>query len=512
MLAERNDLRLELTLEERRRRFQAARLSAEQSDATDGVAFFERNMTRLGLDGPSSSAGSEPPLRAVPATDPGPMAHLHALEQRVESLQFRPSNNLQMMKELRARRKAQLAAEKDRRIRRMKAMKDATPPPSSASTACARTPMNAPQSKNHEVYDDDIDASDDDDDEQRRQETSTESSAHELFLSAKREELEANYARLHDIGVERRERDLEILSAIRERRRLRSAADHEAACRDIIASLASFAMTLSEQRLTLDSPEYLALRQSCWLAPSQVTDATSEDNERVLETRDLVHQFMALTGVWTPHAPLGIDRSLVLELDRRLETFATRVAALSSDCDALQWPSNERPQSLSPLIVAVFTSDERSAQLTRAFAAAQSLLFLNIDELVDESIQHSYDPQKQSEHAASLGPREVRANSTCHGGLGYLIDASVIAAACAWGVWASIADAATEELTCVRRHGSGACGRCHATREAEHGERTSQRIVRRMSSAQLSQVCTCSRPGDRQLERADPCVCCVCAI
>ncbi|KAJ0395359.1 hypothetical protein P43SY_000939 [Pythium insidiosum] len=401
MLAERNDLRLELTLEERKRRFQAAKLCAEQADAADGVAFFERNMTRLGLDGPSSGAGAEPPLRAVPATDAGPLAHLQALEQRVGSLQFRPSNNVQMMKELRARRKAQLAAEKDRRIRRMKAMRASTPPTSSIAETNQRATATEQWMSQH-----DEDDEDDDSDDDERRETTTGFSAHEQFLQTKKEELEANYARLHDIGVVRRERDLEALSGIRAQRRLRSTAEHEAVCRELIASIASFAITVSEQRLVSDSPEWLALRQSYWHAPFRVISPIVDDTEDGdLGSRDVMRRFLGLTGVWSRFAPLHKDRSLAFDLERRLEVFAERVAALAVDCDALSLsPTATGDGALTT--VAVFTADERCARLARSFAAAQALLFIDVDELVEECIQHSYDPQKQADHAASLAPRE----------------------------------------------------------------------------------------------------------
>ncbi|KUF99347.1 Guanine nucleotide-binding protein subunit beta-2 1 [Phytophthora nicotianae] len=116
----RDDLRLELTLEARRQIYKESKLAESQQDGAVGVVEFEKNMNRLGL----ASDRAEQPLRAIPASDTGALAHFHSLEKRVEGLDFRPSSNVKMMKELRKRRKAQLAAEKDRRMRRQKALAD----------------------------------------------------------------------------------------------------------------------------------------------------------------------------------------------------------------------------------------------------------------------------------------------------------------------------------------------------------------------------------------------------
>lgn len=120
LATERDDLRLELALEARRQVAIEGKLAESQNDAVDGVIEFEKNMNRLGLAGD----GVTHSLRAIPATDEGALTHLRNLEKRVEDLDFRPSNNVKMMKELRKRRKAQLAAEKDRRMRRQKALAD----------------------------------------------------------------------------------------------------------------------------------------------------------------------------------------------------------------------------------------------------------------------------------------------------------------------------------------------------------------------------------------------------
>ncbi|KAG7398085.1 hypothetical protein PHYBOEH_011719 [Phytophthora boehmeriae] len=118
LATERSNLRLELTLQARQQINADVRLAESQHDGTAGVVDFERNMNRLGL----TFEAAEQSLRAIPANDPGPRVHLRGLELRVEDLDFRPSNNIKMMKELRKRRKAQLAAEKDRRMRRQKAL------------------------------------------------------------------------------------------------------------------------------------------------------------------------------------------------------------------------------------------------------------------------------------------------------------------------------------------------------------------------------------------------------
>jgi hypothetical protein len=115
---ERNDLRLELTLEKRREIFHERRTSESRLDAAQGVVDFEKNMTRLGL---GQGTTDQEVLRAIPVDDEGAVAHFYNLERRVEELDFRPASNIKMMKELKRRRKAQLAAEKDRRIRKQRA-------------------------------------------------------------------------------------------------------------------------------------------------------------------------------------------------------------------------------------------------------------------------------------------------------------------------------------------------------------------------------------------------------
>lgn len=126
LTVEHNDLRLELALQERARIHAQRKLAGIQRDASEGVVDFEKNLMRLGLGGGSATGSSAQSLRAIPVNDEGALAHFRKLEQRVEELEFRPSNNVKMMKELRARRKAQLAAEKDRRMRRRKAGGDHT--------------------------------------------------------------------------------------------------------------------------------------------------------------------------------------------------------------------------------------------------------------------------------------------------------------------------------------------------------------------------------------------------
>ncbi|KDO20895.1 hypothetical protein SPRG_14126 [Saprolegnia parasitica CBS 223.65] len=118
---EAEQLQFELSLRERRRVIIAHANEAAAMDLADGVSSFDKNFKRLGI----SSGDDDTGVRLTPAKGSG-LDHLVELETRVESFHLRPSSNIQMMKELRDRRKLHLNAQRERASRRRKMLVDQT--------------------------------------------------------------------------------------------------------------------------------------------------------------------------------------------------------------------------------------------------------------------------------------------------------------------------------------------------------------------------------------------------
>ncbi|KAI9993065.1 hypothetical protein PInf_015122 [Phytophthora infestans] len=228
---ERDDLRLELTLEARRQIYAEEKLAETQQDGVDGVVDFKKNMNRLGL----ASSGTDLSLRAIPANDEGARAHFHGLEKRVEDLDFRPSNNVKMMKELRKRRKAQLAAEKDRRMRRQKALADQK----KSIEAHERGQLNDDQDDFQ-----DPEASNSTALPEKNGEVESIVNPREKYLDEKREELEENYARLRESGSMRREEDMKVLDGLRTTKREKEYLRACDVCSDAVDDLISLAFAI----------------------------------------------------------------------------------------------------------------------------------------------------------------------------------------------------------------------------------------------------------------------------
>jgi len=112
-------LQFELSLREKRRVLLQFQNENACADLNQGVKSFERNIKRLGI----SDDGSCTKMSPIKGTG---LEHLEMLEKRVDSLHFRPSSNIQMMKDLRERRKLQLNAQKERASRRRKMLVDQT--------------------------------------------------------------------------------------------------------------------------------------------------------------------------------------------------------------------------------------------------------------------------------------------------------------------------------------------------------------------------------------------------
>ncbi|KAF1322399.1 hypothetical protein FI667_g11296, partial [Globisporangium splendens] len=244
-MAERNDLRLELSLEERARICKERKLDGIQRDATGGVVNFEKDLMRLGLGETPGSSSSAPPLRAIPAADGGPLKHFASLEKRVEELDFRPSNNVKMMKELHERRKAQLAAGKDRRTRRRRSSGTSGVP---SVTFTENGPSSGVEA---DVADSGPRVATQNDDALKpvaSTDLKPSQSLRDQYLGAKRAELESNYDRLRETEILHREQDLLKLQAIREQGFLDADACKWEICADAAEALISFAFACASRR------------------------------------------------------------------------------------------------------------------------------------------------------------------------------------------------------------------------------------------------------------------------
>ncbi|ETW06748.1 hypothetical protein H310_02910 [Aphanomyces invadans] len=118
---EATELQFELSLREKRRLVVVQQNDRAAADLHDGVAGFEKNFKRLGI----STGDEDSNARLAPIQGTG-LEHVATLETRVEACQFRPASNVQMMKELRERRKVHLSAHKERASRRRKMLVDQT--------------------------------------------------------------------------------------------------------------------------------------------------------------------------------------------------------------------------------------------------------------------------------------------------------------------------------------------------------------------------------------------------
>ncbi|KAF0734951.1 hypothetical protein Ae201684_008428 [Aphanomyces euteiches] len=117
---EATQLSFELGQREKRRLIAIQNNDIAASDLEDGVTSFDRNFNRLGI---STGSDEKVHLARIQGTA---LEHISKLEQEVNKCQFRPASNIQMMKELRERRKIHLNAQKERASRRRKMLVDQT--------------------------------------------------------------------------------------------------------------------------------------------------------------------------------------------------------------------------------------------------------------------------------------------------------------------------------------------------------------------------------------------------
>ncbi|KAF4041891.1 Calponin homology domain-containing protein 2 [Phytophthora infestans] len=383
---ERDDLRLELTLEARRQIYAEEKLAETQQDGVDGVVDFKKNMNRLGL----ASSGTDLSLRAIPANDEGARAHFHGLEKRVEDLDFRPSNNVKMMKELRKRRKAQLAAEKDRRMRRQKALADQK----KSIEAHERGQLNDDQDDFQ-----DPEASNSTALPEKNGEVESIVNPREKYLDEKREELEENYARLRESGSMRREEDMKVLDGLRTTKREKEylrACDVCSGAVDDLISLAFAIVSVSDRDMVDIEP---LKRETFFPGKSSRPTCSDQGGEEMRYELDVsIQNFLCCSEVWA-----------TLPLQSRFSTYDVK-----SDIQALGegWANPTvaldtswcRP--LSFILLSVFTEDESGSELAQRVATEHHLTFLQLDALADECVKTSYEPQKLGDQVASLCDRE----------------------------------------------------------------------------------------------------------
>ncbi|GAB9463472.1 hypothetical protein Gpo141_00000930 [Globisporangium polare] len=381
MMAERDDLRLELTMQERARIHEERKLNFIQRDADEGVVNFEKSMTRLGLGGVATASSNVSALRAIPVTDAGALAHFKKLEGRVEELEFRPSNNVKMMKELRARRKAQLAAEKDRRMRRRKSNGDQ----SSAQTS------DLGHESSQSLESEDLSASSgptsDSALDSLRPNPETESSIirniREEYLESKRAELEANYDQLREIGAVRREADMQTLHAIRAEGYTKADFHKRGVCADAAEALISFAFDyaiLSASGKLVDMDE---LKRNTFLrvaATDMRQNGAKEDGGDESDTNDVYPRRITMErGMQYASVDLIVDECIQMSVDpqKQADAAASPLSELERDFGALgikasglRQKSTALPEALVVEIVSkyiqlmqsVFATQERESE------------------------------------------------------------------------------------------------------------------------------------------------------
>ncbi|KAL4128583.1 hypothetical protein PRIC2_007567 [Phytophthora ramorum] len=383
--AERDDLRLELALEARRQIRAEAKLAESQQDAAIGVVEFEKNMNRLGL----AAGGPEQSLRAIPANDAGAFAHHRTLEKRVADLDFRPSNNVKMMKELRKRRKAQLAAEKDRRVRRQKALADQKKLIEGHKTGRSQ----AGDLDNILTEEDSVLMS------EKVADNELIVDPREKYLQDKRAELEDNYARLRESGSAKREEDMKVLEELRAATRKKDQLRYWDVCSDAVDGLISLALAVvsSSDRDTLDV-EPLKRQIFLQTAPSKPAFRDQGGQEVRYELDASIQNFLSSSEVWSTLPLQSRLATYDLEPDIRAlaESWALPFEALDTSWD--------RPVSFT--FLSVFTEDDSGVELARRVSTEHYLTFLQLDPLLDECVKMSYDPQKLGDQVANLSDRE----------------------------------------------------------------------------------------------------------
>jgi hypothetical protein len=117
-------LQMELSLREKRRVLAMHGQNSAAEDIDEGISSFEKNFKRLGIGSQESSTNFN--LHANPHHDSNPTTVSVSTPASAVVVPFRPSSNLDMMKELKEKRHFQLLAQKERASRRRKILVDQT--------------------------------------------------------------------------------------------------------------------------------------------------------------------------------------------------------------------------------------------------------------------------------------------------------------------------------------------------------------------------------------------------
>lgn len=59
------------------------------------------------------------------------------------------------------------------------------------------------------------------------------------------------------------------------------------------------------------------------------------------------------------------------------------------------------------MLIVFFTEDDSGVSVAQRVANEHGLVLIQVDQLLDECVKFSYDPQKQADTAASMPEREV---------------------------------------------------------------------------------------------------------
>lgn len=92
----------------------------------------------------------------------------------------------------------------------------------------------------------------------------------------------------------------------------------------------------------------------------------------------------------------------VVDVTSELQRLSDETANTSM---STTWQSPERA---SRMVAVVYTEDDSGVSVAQRVAEEHNLALIQADHLLDECVKFSYDPQKQSDAAASMPEREVR--------------------------------------------------------------------------------------------------------
>jgi hypothetical protein len=129
-------------------------------------------------------------------------------------------------------------------------------------------------------------------------------------------------------------------------------------------------------------------------------EPTREGTEEVFELAALASSFWSVTGHWARMLVASpIDAVDIVSELQRLSNETTSTSMRTT------WQSLELA---SRIVAVVYTEDDSGVSVAQRVAEEHSLALIQVDHLLDECVKFSYDPQKQSDAAASMPEREVR--------------------------------------------------------------------------------------------------------